>query len=117
MATLARWKAEAAPGGPGRVEINGQDVSDVVEAFSVTSQPGMVPVLTVSLRAGERLLEGEGIVEVLREGEDLIAFLRSVDAELLAKEAFGRLEYGGGTNAFAEGLNVLVEWAEKARAE
>ena len=102
------------PVGPGRVEIDGEDVSDRVAGVQVDAAVGQPTVLTIHVQAGG-VIEGDGVVQVanpseIDDAEIICGFLANVDPALLEQEAFRRLGPGQ-MNTTASALAVLADMA------
>ena len=89
---LSTWQIRAGVSGRGHVMVNDVDLSDRVTGLAMVARSGELPKLTLELR-GEGTLEGEGIVDVIRDArpEDLRAavleWLSEIDPDQLAEEA------------------------------
>ena len=102
------------PVGPGRVEIDGEDVSDRVAGVQVDAAIGQATVVTLMVQAGG-VVEGDGIVQVANpsavdDAAIICDFLANVDPALLEQEAFRRLGPGQ-MNTTAAALAVLADLA------
>lgn len=103
--------------GPDSVVVNGDDVTDHVEAVALTARHGYPNEVRLALRPGADPLRlaGDGIVHVqLGDVEDaVVAFLRNVDPEQLEKAVVERMSWGD-SSSFAVALDVLREMAADA---
>lgn len=102
------------PVGPGRIEVEGEDVTERIAGCEVHAAVGQPTVLTLHLQRGG-VIEGEGIVQVAQlsdvdEGDVICRFLDAVDPEILEVEAFRRLGPGQ-MNTTAASLDVLKAMA------
>lgn len=103
--------------GPDSVVVNGDDVTEYVEAVAVTARHGYPNEVRLALRPGADPLRlaGDGIVHVQPgDAEDVIvAFLSNVDADQLEKTVLERMSWGD-SSTFAVALAVLSEMAAGA---
>lgn len=100
------------------VEVNGQDVTDLVDGASVLYQQAGPPLVRLALKAGVDVEEiaGEGVVEVQPAGggTDLGRWLDAIDAGeleriVLERSQLSTMSSSGSPIAIA--LVVLREWA------
>lgn len=90
---LARFALTAMPGA-GTITVNGQDLTDSVRRATVVMDRGEVPILMLEMR-GTGTVEGEGIVQVVPDGQGgvhavgdaVVEFLEAVDPQALEVEA------------------------------
>lgn len=109
------FKIEPSAFGAKTVEVNGVDLTDLLEVASVHFVVDRPPQVALTFHPGAltpEIIEGTGIVMTTPEDPDAVQrFLANIDSDLLAEEAFRRLEMGNGT-PFSNALDVLREWAE-----
>lgn len=109
----ALFKISADDAGRGQVVVNGDDVSRLVGAYSVTHQAGKPPTLTLQLRPGVGDIEGVGIVQVVKADDErnaILAFLDAVNPEELEQLTLAGLGMGEGS-ATPRMIEVLKGWA------
>lgn len=97
----------------GRIEVDGEDVTDRVTAADLHFGEHEPSVLTLHHRPGSGPVEGEGIVQLvdyLENPVELIRrFLDSVDAAALEQAALESLDYDSSTaEAFIAALKDLL---------
>ena len=112
---FATFNIEAPVAGRGgKIIVNGEDISDRVNAFRLTSSINEITVLQLSLIKVEGTIEGEGIVQVGVDA-DLDKVLASFKADEIEQEALSRLSWGDGatlTSVIIELLRERVRGAE-----
>ncbi len=86
------------PVGPGRVEVDGQDVTDNVAGVQVDAAIGQPTTVTLHVQAGGEIV-GDGVIQVVAtqpadDPEVICRFLDQVDPVLLEQEAFRTLGPG-----------------------
>lgn len=108
--SLSRFELELNANGPGRVVIDGVDISDRAAGVLVDARPGQPPRLVVEL-VGEGGIEGLGEALASSPASDLAEFFASIDPEELEKAALSRLGFGD-SDATQAMLDILRDWAE-----
>lgn len=109
---LATVRLTADPAGS-RLEVNGEEVR--AKAAQVTIAAGEVPTVAVWQFAGEAVIEGQGIVQVMADGGSpkaaLLEWLALLDPEELERQALDRQGWGSAGLA-KDILQVIAELAE-----
>ena len=108
---LARFSVEMHMGRAPKVRVNDECVR-AGPAVMLDHEQSAVPRLALEL-AGEGTIEGEGIVEVVRESNEvdyLRAFLANLDPTQMERAALEQLHQGAETNgqAFLAALREMV---------
>lgn len=103
--SAAKWKIDHGLF-KAKVEVNGQDVSDIARSATLFLAHGQVPTLTLELRGSEGSIEGEGIVEV---GYDRGLNLDDLDPEEIEGEALSRQQWGDDKTLTEHILDVIRE--------
>lgn len=111
---MASFKLFPNPVGPGRVEIDGEDVTDRVAGVQVDAAIGQPTVVTLHVQAGG-VIEGDGVVQVMNptavdDAQVICDFLDHVDPAILEDTAF-RMLGPGQTNMTTAIIAALADLA------
>lgn len=114
MDGAAQFHLELTPSGRGsKVEINGQDVASNVRGVAVQADAsGQLTQVSLNWMAESPVtIEGEGIVRIFSESNNLREWLDNIDADQLSEAALKHLDVNPGTPMQAA-LDVLRAWAK-----
>lgn len=111
---IAEFEIQVGAHGRGQVIVNGEDVSDKVNAVSFHTGPQMVPTLILS-GVATGTIQGAGIVEVRGEGNSaaVAGFIRNLDPEEVEEEALANLGQGDDPNVTAAVLSLVARLVEE----
>lgn len=83
---------------PPSVVINDQDVTNILSRITVDMRPQRPAEIFVEMKQGEGTIEGDGVVNIVRAGTDLVEWIRKLNPlqieRLLLEEQSG---FGGST--------------------
>lgn len=113
MTALSTFSVTTDAVGPGKVVINGEDVSDRIAGVAVVAEVGQPTIVTLRQPPAAGEISGEGIVRVRTQGagDGVVEFLEAIDPKELERVTLGRLGGLCSRSPIAETLELLKEWA------
>lgn len=104
-----------------KIVVNGEDVSTRLAGYRLEGIVGGVTTLSLFLTAVAGTIEGQGVVQVVADGQDqrqaVAEFLANLDGEELQRSALERMSWGNDSGLGESMLAVLREMvAEPAHA-
>lgn len=106
-------------GARAQIEIDGQNISNIVQRFTIDHRGGQVPEVFLELRPdASDVIECEAVVHVVRtEPADELAavadWLEPLDAEQFEIAVLAAMELGGPQTFGAAALEVLKGWVRR----
>lgn len=111
---MPKFHVNAMPNGMTYVQVDGHDLTGQVMALAFDSAPGQSPVLSLHMPVNGEL-EGEGIIQVIKPGNNVAEFLRQLDPLAIEQEALNSMQWGDGGSVGAAIMTLLIHLAEEAQ--
>lgn len=107
---MPKFYVEMNESGRGKVIVDETDLSNEVTALRVDAALGKPTLLTLEL-SNPGVIQGEGIVQILRDAEspDLAQFVKSLNASEIEQEAMNRMGWGSDATLTQTILEVIAE--------